>query len=88
MLKNDKLKLEEVQKRGANMIRETENLSDKKTLKMLKHIWSGEMKVKRKYARELNNERKEKLFSLGAWAGIRINKYKVAMNKVRLQIKK
>lgn len=61
MLKNDKLKLEEVQKRGANMIREMENLSDKKRLKMLKHIWSGEMKVKRKYARELNSERKEKI---------------------------
>lgn len=30
MLKNDKLKLEEVQRRGANMIREMENLSDKK----------------------------------------------------------
>lgn len=56
------------------MIREMENLSDKKRLKMLKHIWSGEMKVKRKYARQLNSERKEKLFSLGATAGIRTNK--------------
>lgn len=74
MLKNDKLKLEDVQKRGANMIREMENLADKKRLKMLKHIWSGEMKVKRKYARDLNSERKEKLFSLGGTAGIGTNK--------------
>lgn len=36
MLKNDKLKMEEVQKRAANMITEMENLSDKKRLKVLK----------------------------------------------------
>lgn len=56
MLKNDKLKLEEVQKRGANMIREMEKLSDKKRQKVLKYIWSGEMQAERKYARELNSE--------------------------------
>lgn len=43
MLKHDKLKLKEVQKRAANMIREMENLSDKKRLKVLKHIWYSEM---------------------------------------------
>lgn len=56
MLKNDKFKLEEVQKRGANTIREMENLSDKKRLKELKHIWSGEMKAERKHAREEGKE--------------------------------
>lgn len=61
MLKNDKLKLEEVQKRGANMIREMENLSDKKRLKVLKHIWSGEMEAERKYAKELNSEGGKKI---------------------------
>lgn len=60
MLKNDKLKLEEVQKRGANMIREMENLSDKKRLKVLKHIWFGEVEVEAKYARELNSEEEKK----------------------------
>lgn len=75
MLKNDKLKLEEVQKRGANMIREMEKLSDKKRQKVLTYIWSGEMQATRKYARELNSEggKKKKLFSLGATAGTRMN---------------
>lgn len=82
MLKNDKLKLEEVQKRGANMIRQMENLSDKKRLKVLKHIWFGEVEVETKYARELNSEglkTEKKLLSLGATAGIRKNEYKMAI---------
>lgn len=33
------------------MIREMENLTDKKRYKVLKHIWSGEMKAKKKYAK-------------------------------------
>lgn len=84
MLKNDKLKLEEVQKRAANMIREMENLSDKKRLKVLKHIWYSEMESMIKYARELNSDGEKQLFSLGATAGMRKNEYKISMNKVRL----
>lgn len=56
MLKNDKLKMEEVQKRAANMIREMENLSDKKRLKVLELFQSTEIETMRKYDREPNNE--------------------------------
>lgn len=85
MLKNDKLKLEEVQKRGANMIREMEKLSDKKRQKVLKYIWSGEMQAARKYARELNSEggKKKKIIQSRGHSWHK-NEYKMAMNKVRL----
>lgn len=56
MLKNDKLKMEEVQKRAANMIREMENLSHKKRLKVLELFQSTEIETMRKYDREPNNE--------------------------------
>lgn len=56
MLKNDKLKMEEVQKRAANMITEMENLSHKKRLKVLELFQSTEIETMRKYDREPNNE--------------------------------